>query len=93
MANKKKNSKANTSNAPSWSKADDSKLRTLFTRGIRIGGLDPDDLGLKTVEGVYKRFWSDRVLDSFKPLYRRKVCKFNLNTELEGGRKMQGKGK
>lgn len=89
MAKKKSKSKSKAQTPVKtkvWDTVDDVKLRTLFTKGIRKGGLDPNDLSKDITEALHKRYWPDRGETGFKALYRRKAREWNLNVEKNGGR-------
>ena len=87
-----KKSKASTEKQPSWNQGDDAKLRNLFIKGLRQGGVDSEVLDRKTINSIQQRYWSERNNDTFAPLYRRKAREFNLNKSLQGQRSAQGKG-
>ena len=67
-----------------WNRDNNSKLLTLLDQGKRRG-IDPFNLDKEYIEGyVIKKFFPDRVYETFSPLYCQKIRQYNLNKSLEG---------
>jgi len=70
-----------------WGKEDDAKLKELFRRGVRNGGVSTTDLGTKAVKEVNDKYFPNRDYKNFGPLFRKKARAWNLNSTLQGSRK------
>ena len=83
-------SKKTTTESPkptAWKKTDDKKLKALFKKEVRKGGLDSQDLDSKTIHKVLAEHYSDRKYVSFAPLYRKKARQYNIGQTKAGARK------
>ena len=83
-------SKKTTTESPKpsqWNKSDDKKLKALFKKQVRRGGLDSQDLDSKTIHKVIVDHYPDRKYVSFAPLYRKKARQYNIGQTKLGARK------
>jgi hypothetical protein len=68
-----------------WSAANDETLFDLFRRGIAsTTNLDP-----QLIRSVQENHFPQVALKNFAPLYRKKCVKYNLDQELDGGRRTE----
>ena len=83
-----KSKKTSASTKPqAWNKTDDTKLKALFKKEVRRGGLDSQDLDSKTIHKVIADHYPDRKYNTFAPLYRKKARQFNIGQTKSGARK------
>ena len=86
---KAKKSKASTPSGkhPSWNSTDDKKLKALFNKEVRRGGVSPHDLNSETVRATQEEHWPTREYRGFNVLFKKKARQFNIAREKEGSRK------
>ena len=83
-----KSKKTTASRKPqAWNKTGNSKLKSLFKKEVRKGGLDSQDLNSKTIHKVITDHYPDRKYNSFAPLYRKKARQYNIGQTKSGARK------
>ena len=84
---KSKKTTTDSPKPPVWNKSDDKKLKALFLKQVRKGGIDPQDLDSKTIHQVIANHWPDRKYKTFAPLYKRKARQYNIGQSKSGARK------
>ena len=72
--------------AKKWGKEDDAKLAELFRKGPRNGGISTKDISKPYIETIIKKHFPTRIYNTFAPLYRTKVRKWNVGQTLNGAR-------